>query len=328
MSIRTATAFANANIAFIKYWGNCNPESRVPANGSISMNLGGLYTRTQVTFDPALAADALFLDRKPVTGPLLQRVSDFLDQVRRLAGTQQPARVESANNFPMGAGIASSASAFAALALAATAAAGLYLPERELSRLARLGSGSACRSVPGGFVEWQVSECDEDSYAFSIATPDHWKLSDCIALVSQSHKFTGSTEGHALAGTSPLQAARVVGAPQRLDLCRRAILERDFSALAEVVELDSNLMHAVMMTSSPPLFYWQPATIEILRQVPAWRKEGLPACYTVDAGPNVHVICPAEYMQQVQQRLSGIPGVTSLMTALPGASAHLVESFE
>ncbi len=153
----------------------------------------------------------------------------------------------------MGAGIASSASAFAALALAASAAAGLKLSEKDLSRLARRGSGSACRSIPGGFVEWQAGQDDDTSYAVSIAPPEHWALVDCIAIVSQEHKPTGSAEGQALAHTSLLQAARLADAPRRLEICRRAILDRDFAAFAEVVELDSNLMHAVMMTSSSPL---------------------------------------------------------------------------
>ncbi len=321
----TATAQAFANIAFIKYWGNCDPESNIPANGSISMNLDELFTRTTVTFDPALEADELFLDGQPLSGPPLARVSAFLDRVRGMAGRREFARVESANNFPMGAGLASSASAFAALALAASRAAGLHLAEKDLSRLARLGSGSACRSVPGGFVEWRVSECAEDSYAVSIAPPEHWRLADCIALVSQAHKPTGSTAGHALAHTSPLQAARVADAPRRLDLCRRAILARDFDALAYVVELDSNLMHAVMITSSPPLYYWQPATLEILRSVAAWRAAGLPVCATVDAGPNVHVLCPGEAAPQVRTRLAEIPGVQRVLTAFPGGPVHWID---
>jgi diphosphomevalonate decarboxylase len=170
-----------------------------------------------------------------------------------------------------------------------------------------------------------VSECDEDSYAFSFASPDYWRLADCIALVSQAHKPTGSTQGHALAHTSPIQTARVAGAPHRLDLCRKAILERDFDALAGVMELDSNLMHAVMMTSIPPLFYWQPATVDVLRLVPRWRQAGLPAGYTVDAGPNVHVICPAGAAPQVRDRLLAVPGVQQVLTASPGGPARLVE---
>ncbi len=319
----TSSAVANPNIALIKYWGNCDPHTRIPANGSISMNLDGLYSRVDVSFDPDLLGDELVLNGEPTTGKALLRVSQHLSQVRHLARVETFAHVDGSNNFPMGAGIASSASAFAALSLAATKAAGLDLSERELSRLARQGSGSACRSIPGGFVEWQMAGCEEDSYAFSIAPPEHWDLMDCIAIVSREHKATGSTEGHNLAYTSPLQVARVDDAPRRLDICRRAIMERDFEALAEVVELDSNQMHAVMMTSEPPLLYWQPATIAIMQAVRIWREEGLPAFYTIDAGPNVHVICPTSYQEHITRKLTGIHGVQEVINAGVAGPARL-----
>jgi diphosphomevalonate decarboxylase len=251
-------------------------------------------------------------------------VCRFLDLVRQLAGMDLRAQVVSENNFPSGAGIASSAAAFAALALAASKAAGLDLSEAELSRLARRGSGSASRSVPGGFVEWQAGETDEDSYSFSIAPCGHWDLADSVAIVSTGHKQTGSTEGHALAGTSPLQAARVADAPRRLDICRRAILERDFESFANIVELDSDMMHAVMMTSAPGLFYWQPASVAIMSAVREWRKSGMPVCYTVDAGPNIHVICPREQAGDVERRLRELPGVQDVLVAGAGGPARIV----
>jgi diphosphomevalonate decarboxylase len=324
MSNQTATAIAHPNIAFIKYWGNCDPHSRIPANGSISMNLEGLETRTTVTFDASLKTDVLILNGAPIAGAALVRVSEFLDRVRGMAGISHFAQTESENNFPMGAGIASSASAFAALALAASNAAGLNLDEAALSRLARTGSGSACRSIPGGFVEWLADGCDPDSGAVSIAHSGHWDLHDCVAVISQAHKPTGSTEGHALAYTSPLQIARVDGAPQRLAQCRQAILACDFEAFAEVTERDNNLMHAVMMTSRPPLFYWQPATIAVIEAVKAWRGQGIAACYTIDAGPNVHVICERNAKEQVEKRLRQIPGVRDVLLASPGGPARLI----
>ena len=320
---RTVTSAANPNIAFIKYWGNCDPEARVPANGSISMNLAGLETRTSVTF--GTERDELSLNGEWQTGPALLRVSRFLDVVRQMAGLQEGAQVVSENNFPMGAGIASSASAFASLSLAASTAAGLNLTEWQLSQLARIGSGSACRSVPSGFVEWVVEGCESESAARSIAPPEHWHLADCIAVTSTGHKPISSTEGHALAFTSPLQIARVEDAPRRLDICRRAIFERDFLGLAEMIELDSNLMHAVILTSRPPVFYWLPATVAIMQAVTSWRQEGLPAGYTIDAGPNVHVICLAQDAGEITRRLEQIPGVLQVITAFPGGSAHLVE---
>ena len=288
------------------------------------MNLAGLETRTCVHFDPELDRDELILNGRWESEAALQRVAAHLELVRELSGLRRFAHVESENNFPTGAGIASSASAFAALTLAACGAAGLDLDERQLSRLARRGSGSASRSVPGGFVEWVAGGDDQSSYAFSIAPPDHWELVDCVAVVSQVHKPTGSHEGHALAGTSPLQAGRLASAAERLDICRRAILGRDFEALAEVMELDSNMMHAVMMTSTPRLLYWDAATLAVMQAVVELRAGGLPACYTIDAGPNVHVICPAGYATQVAECLKAIAGVKLVLTARPGGPARLL----
>jgi len=304
------------------------------------MNLDGLDTRTTVQFDNSLAADVVKINGKFSNGGEQVRVSKFLDQVRILANLRLFAHVESENNFPSGAGIASSASAFAALALAASRAAGLEIsPDREetsnldkdfdqmaLSRLARRGSGSACRSIPGGYVEWLAGTSDMDSYAISIAPPGHWDLVDCIAMVSTGQKNTGSSEGHALAGTSLLQASRVEDAPRRLEICRRAILERDFTNLAEIIEEDSNLMHAVMMSSHPPLFYWLPATMAVILAVREARSQGLQACYTIDAGPNVHVICTAAAADETSRMLTGIPGVREIRTARVGGPARLVQN--
>jgi diphosphomevalonate decarboxylase len=321
----TATALAHPNIAFIKYWGDQDPCLRIPANGSLSMNLEGLSTRTRVTFEASLSTDILLVNDQPISGPGLERVAELLDRVREMSGLRHFAVVESSSNFPIGAGIASSAAAFAALSLAASTAAGLELSESELSRLARSGSGSACRSIPGGFVEWQPGSRDEDSYAFTIAPPEHWALVDCIIIVSQAHKAVGSTAGHALALTSPIQPARVADAPRRLELCRQAILSRDFQAFAEIIELDSNLMHAIMISSTPPLLYWQPATLAVMRAVQMWRQEGLPVAYTIDAGPNVHVLTPAAGASEVISRLSLLDGVQQVMTAAPGGPSVLLE---
>jgi diphosphomevalonate decarboxylase len=323
MTQLTAAAQACANIAFIKYWGNRDARLRLPANGSISMNLDGLQARTRVTYDSALVADVLTLNGQVQFGTPLQRVSALLERVRSLAGMRLFGHVESENNFPTGVGIASSAAAFAALSFASSAAAGLQLSQKELSRLARTGSGSACRSIPAGYVEWRAGEDDEDSYAFSIAPPDHWNIIDCIAVISTEHKPIGSSEGHALADTSPLQPLRVADAPRRLNLCRRAILERDFEALTEVVEMDCHMMHAVMMTSSPPLLYWEPATLAVMHSLLAWRKEGLPSCYTIDAGANVHVLCLEPHAEQVSDLLKNIPEVKHVLVARAGDATQI-----
>jgi diphosphomevalonate decarboxylase len=321
----SATAIAFPNIAFIKYWGLRDARLHLPTNGSISMNLAGLTTRTRVTFDPNPPADTLSINGKASVGPAQQRVSAFLDRVRQIAKIKTFASVVSDNNFPTGTGIASSASAFAALSLAASAAAGLHLNEAELSRLARTGSGSACRSVPGGFVEWRMGHDDLDSHAYSIAPPDHWRLVDCVVIVSQAHKPTGSIEGHRLAPSSPLHLARTAKIPHLLAECRRAIEVCDFDRLAQVTELDCHLMHAVMMTSSPRLLYWQPATLAVLHAVQQWRKEGTPVCYTIDAGPNVHVITTEQASQRIEVQLAELPGVQRVLTASPGGPVHLID---
>ena len=322
----TTTALAYPNIAFIKYWGNRDNTLRLPMNGSISMNLDGLYTRTTVSFQPSLPFDELIINGHEVAGAGLERVSYILDIVRGMANIHERAEVISENNFPSGAGIASSASAFAALALAGSKAAGLNLSEQELSRLARRGSGSAARSIPGGFVEWQAGTSDEDSFAFSVAPPEHWNLADCIAIVSTSHKKTGSTEGHYIASTSPLQAARIADTPRRLDLCRNAILNRDFDAFASIVELDSDIMHAVMMTSNPALHYWRPASLGIMHAVRQWREDGMQVCYTVDAGANVHVICPETEADAIDKGLRELNGVQDVLVARAGGPAKIIEN--
>ncbi|MCA9913063.1 MAG: diphosphomevalonate decarboxylase, partial [Anaerolineae bacterium] len=237
--MQQATARAHSNIAFIKYWGNEDDELRIPVNDSISMNLDRLYTETTVLWDESLSDDELTLASEPQHGKTLERVSQHLDLIRERLGITSKARVTSQNNFPMGTGIASSAAAFAALTLAAVVAAGGKLTERELTTIARRGSGSASRSISDGFVLWHQGDSHETSYAESFAAPEHWKLVDVIAIVSDQHKTVGSRQGHTTANTSDLQQARVDGAAERVQVCKEAILDRDFTRFAEVVEHDS-----------------------------------------------------------------------------------------
>lgn len=324
MTIQSATAIAHPNIAFIKYWGNRDQSLRLPENGSISMNLEELTTRTQVTFDPSLPSDILDLNGHRQTGTVFNRVVSHMNLLRGIRGVATRAYVKSENNFPEGTGIASSASAFAALTVAAVRALGITLPERDLSRLARRGSGSACRSIPGGFVEWFPGSSDLDSFAVSIAKAGHWDIVDCIAILNRKQKATGSTEGHALAKTSPLQPARVMDAPRRLERCRDAIQTRDFDLFAETIEQDCLLMHAVMLTSLPALVYWHPATLELIQTVKSWRKSGIPVAFTIDAGPNVHVICEENTLDLVKSKLEKMENVEEILIAHPGECAQLI----
>jgi diphosphomevalonate decarboxylase len=321
---KTASARANSNIAFIKYWGNLDDNLKLPTNSSISMNLDGLYTDTTVTWDTTLEKDQLILNDTPDESAALKRVSNHLNRIRDRFGITPFAAVTSKNNFPMGAGIASSASSFAALSYAAIAAAGIDVGERELTTIARLGSGSASRSIPTGFVEWCAAKSHEESFAASFAPPQHWELVDVIAIVSAAHKPVVSQEGHRSANTSDLQSARVAGAPERFKICKQAILAHDFQAFTDVVEYDSNLMHAVMVTSRPPLFYWQPTTLTVMKRVRQWRAEGLDVCYTLDAGPNIHCICLRNSADVVSMRLQALSGIQDIRIAGVGGPAIIL----
>jgi len=326
MNNQSAIAIAHPNIAFIKYWGNRDDALRIPVNGSISMNLASLVTRTRVSVNNSLSSDHILIGGRKVDQSSSARISTFLDIIRKRAGSNSYADVETMNNFPSGSGIASSASGFAALALAGTHAYGLELDEAGLSRLARRGSGSACRSIPTGFVEWHQGVSDDDSYANSIAPPDHWPLVDLVVIVDPAPKHIGSTEGHHLASTSPLQAARVADTPRRLDLCRRGILDRDFETFASLVEQDCLMMHAVMMTSRPPLLYWKPATLEVMHLITSLRRSGKPVCFTIDAGANVHVLTTVDHQTSVLSELQNIPSIQSILISTPGTGAQLVEA--
>lgn len=319
-----ATATAGSNIAIVKYWGARDPALNLPANGSISLTLDAAQTTTTVRFDPARKSDALILNGRETGGAALARVSAHLDRLRALAGVGVRALVESVNTFPEGAGIASSASAFAALTVAAAAALGLRLSERELSALARLGSGSACRSVIGGWAEWLPGTGHEDSYAVQVAPPEHWDVRDLVAIISTEAKAVPSAKGHERAASSPLFEARLQEVKRRLPAVRRAILERDFHALGVLAEADALSMHAIMLTSTPPLLYWLPATVELIRQVWQWRAEGLPCYFTIDAGPNVHVLTLPDALPHIAERLQALPYVRRVIPCGPGPAPRII----
>jgi diphosphomevalonate decarboxylase len=318
-----ATAVANPNIAFVKYWGKIDETLNLPANPSISMNLAALTTVTTVEFRPGLRVDAVTIDDKPAVGQSCDRVAAHLDRVRSLAGIAARACVVSRNDFPAGTGLASSSSAFAALSLAATRAAGLDLDERALSRLARHGSGSACRSVPAGFSLWE-GDSDETSFARQVASEEHWDLADVVAIVAYEHKTVGSHDGHRLASTSPLHEARLAAVPGWLRAVLGGIRDRELASMGPYIEADALAMHGVMMTSMPSLLYWTPATVSVLQAVRSWREEGLGVYFTLDAGPNVHCLCEAVDASEIENRLRNLAGVQDVLVSSAGDGVRLV----
>ena len=318
------TAMAPANIAVIKYWGRKDDRLRLPANNSISINLSGITTVTSVEFLDGLHDDVVSIDGRAVEKGERNRISAHLDRVRNMAGMRLRAKVESKNNFPKGTGLASSASGFAALSLAASCAAGLSLSERELSVLARLGSGSACRSIPPGFVEWKAGTSDSSSYAYSLYPPDYWDIRDVIAIVGRDAKKVSSTEGHTAVATSPYYKTRLRDMPQKIRGIKVALRNRDFTEFGEIAEAETMSMHATMLTSNPTLIYWMPTTVRIMHEVINWRSGGLESYFTIDAGPNVHVLCLAKDANRLQKRLARLEGVETVIINQPANGATLL----
>jgi len=301
--IYKATAVSPANIAFIKFWGKKDPEINIPFNDSISMNLSRCLTTTTVEFNSSYLLDRIVVGGKEVSEAKKERVVKILDQVRKRSNLKLKAKVISKNNFPEGAGIASSASAFSALALAASSTGKLSLSLKELSILSRHGSGSACRSVVDGFAQWQVGDSDTTSYAVQIAAPDFWELRDIVCVVSKEEKKVSSTEGHGLATSSPYFKTRLKILPEKISKLKEAFFRKDFRTFGQIVEEEAVDLHMMAMTSSPPIFYWNEGTMEIIQAVQTWRENGLLVYFTMDAGPNVHLICLKKNVAQVSKEI-------------------------
>ncbi len=329
------TAVAPANIAFIKYWGKKNAELRLPLNSSISMNLSNCQTITTVEFSDDLKEDYFefipdnhrkkTLERNfAINDKEKLRAIKHLDRIRKLAGIKVFAKVVSRNNFPKSSGIASSASGFAALTVAGCAAADVDLPERELTVLARAGSGSACRSIPDGFVEWQEGDTGETSYAFSLHKASHWDLRDIILLVSENNKKISSAKGMENVWSSPLMEKRLAKIEERIKKVTKALKNKNFHLLGLTIEEEANEMHAVMESQNTPLFYRTKKTMEIINAVQKWREEGLMVFFTIDAGPNVHLICQGKDETKVISKIKEFDKGLKLIINKPSTGARII----
>ncbi|OGG61491.1 diphosphomevalonate decarboxylase [Candidatus Kaiserbacteria bacterium RIFCSPHIGHO2_02_FULL_59_21] len=308
MSIRAASA---PNIALIKYWGNRNEELRLSAADSLSMTLD--QPTVEVIADHAETFAARGFEPGGAERKLAEKEADrlrkhfllvkrYLDAIGAAEAFPAGVSLEIRSKVPRGVGLASSAAVFSAIAEAYAGFAG-ELSRRDVSVLARLGSGSASRSVFGGFSAMIAGEGDAigASYAEQIAPPAHWNLRDVVIAPSATEKATGSTEGHALARTSPLFEKRLRGIPSRQRDCIDAILKKDFEKLQKVAEEDCLDMHAVMASSAPPLCYLSEETHRIIREIEELRtRERLPVLYTMDAGPTVHLICEERALPAVR----------------------------
>ncbi|MDA8345182.1 MAG: diphosphomevalonate decarboxylase [Thermaerobacter sp.] len=324
-----AVARANANVALVKYWGKRDESLVLPQHGSISLTLDGLSTTVRVAFDPALGNDDIRMGGLPAGEKERGRVSAFLDLVRHRARTALRAAVDSESTVPLASGLASSAAAYAALALAASAAAGLSLDAEELSRLARQGSGSACRSIHGGFVEWQRGEAPDgsDSIAHQLLVPHAWEVCDVIALCGSGEKEVSSRDGmRRSVNTSIFYPAWLAAAEHDLTTMRLAIADRNFTALGLTAERNALRMHATALGADPPIRYWNAGTLAVMERVERLRATGISAYCTVDAGPHVHVLTPLETVPSVQAALADLPMVHGVLRCGQGGGATLIEA--
>lgn len=284
------TAIAHPNIALIKYWGKRNEKLNLPYNTTIAINLSNLWTITTVDVSERYDQDEIVINEKKEKKEV-KKVIYFLDLVRKLAKRKEKVKVVSRNNFPIASGLASSSSGFAALALASSVAFGLNLSEKELSILARLGSGSACRSVPSGFVEWKKGKNSKDSYAFTIFSPNYWTIKILTLVVTQKKKEVLSNDGHLLASTSPFFKKRISLIDKKINRLKKAIVMKDFLSFGKIIEQEALEMHAIALTSKTPLVYWNERTVFWIKKIFELRKQGFLVFFTIDAGPNLHLFC-------------------------------------
>jgi len=310
MADNRATARAHANIAVAKYWGKRNAALNLPFVDSVAFNVDALTTETTAAWVSQGEQDTLTINDCPVPPHRMTRMVRILDEIRRLRGWSKRCVLRSHNTFPYASGLASSASGSAACALAAATAAGLDLTQKQLSCLARLGSGSAARSIPPGWTRWYAGQTDDgsDSYAVSIAQPEHWPLHVFVVQVSNTPKTVSSSDGMRLSQSSPFWKAYLEAASHAADHAQNVILNRDFRALTEIMHESAMQLHALTMSCKPPLCYFAPQSIEVL-QYALRQCQSVPVCCTLDAGANVVVLCEASAASLVKNDITamGLP---------------------
>jgi diphosphomevalonate decarboxylase len=326
-----AAALAHPNIALSKYWGKREGSGNFPAVPSLSVTLDGLATFTRVRFDGALESDRVTLNGVPADARATARVAELIDRVRHAAGESRRADVQSHNDFPTASGLASSASGFAALALATVRAAGLDWDSARVSDLARRSSASAARSLFAGFVELPAGsvapQAGDVLAARSVAPPDHMPLVVLVCVTTEGAKAVGSTEGMRVTmERSPYAEAWSHAAPRMHARLRDAVLARDFTTTGELAEASALAMHASAIAAG--VVYWTGATLEILAAVRGIRAAGTPAFATVDAGPHVKVLVTPGDAARVREALLSLPAVRRIIEARPGDGARLTTAAE
>ncbi len=315
-----ATVRAHPNLALAKYWGKLEREGNFPAVPSLSVTLGGLSTTTTVRFDAGLAADRLVLNGEETTGTELLRVVKLMDRVRAAGGSRLRARIVSDNDFPTASGIASSASGFAALALAASRAAGVDWSAARVSSEARESSASAARSVFGGFVELEAGA----ESAKQIAAASHVDLVVFVCVAGEGKKKTvGSSEGmRRTAQKSPYYRAWLEAAPQQFAALKAALAAKDLETTCALAEASALAMHASAIAAG--VVYFGAVSLEGLSLVQRLREEGRFAYATMDAGPHLKVLTREADAAVVRTALGQLAGVSRVIESRPGGGAEVL----
>ncbi len=324
---------AFSNIALVKYWGKQNVAGNEPAVSSLSITLDSLFTETKIVMDSGFEKDVLLFNGEElnVESKNFKRIFKAFNIMRDFAGVQDKCMIETSNNFPTGAGLASSASGFAALALGASKALGLDLSEKQLSQLARSFSGSAARSVFGGFSKMMTQDVVSVNppfgsiYAEPVASADHWPLSVCVGVVSEKEKDLGSTDGMELTRlTSPYYDAWLRDNDKDVLEAEKAVLDKDFEKLASISEQSCLKMHANAMAANPGILYWEGVTVEAIHLIRSLRKQGVPVFFTIDAGPQIKAVCLPEAIEKVEEALLSLDGIKRTIVCGLGKGAYCV----
>ena len=320
------TARAHTNIALLKYWGKANEDLIIPTTTSVSLTLNEFYTDTTVWFDDELVTDEVTLDGQPLVGKGYDKVQTFLNLVRDLANESRYAHVHSINHVPTAAGLASSASAFAALAGAASKAAGLSLSATELSRLARRGSGSASRSIFGGFAKWQRGTDDLSSVGQPINEVVDWPIQLLTVIINDQPKKIDSRGGmqHAKM-TSPLYDYWVANGNDHVTTMEEAISAHDLTTIGELAESNALQMHATNATAQPPFNYLTDLSWTVINVAAQLREQGIPVYATMDAGPNVKLISDPKDTAIITDALKKVVPHVSVQAATPGPGINIIE---
>lgn len=316
------TAVAYANIALCKYWGKSGPLDS-PATPSISLALDSLTTTTSVSRIEG-DVDEVLINGAPAKNLELSRVVNYLDLWRGEGLATGRLRIASENSFPMASGLASSSSAFAALATALRELNDNKLDTTQLSRLARRGSGSAARSVTGGLSSLSSGD-DPAAKQLTAAADVPWGM--VVGVVDSEPKQYSSREGMRLTQqTSTYYRGWIMQARHDYRYMLHALRSWDLTLVGELAEANSNAMHGCMLATRPTLMYWYAGTMDLMHAVVKWRREGLQAYYTVDAGSHVAVLCRLDDLDEVAARVQALPGVVRMIANRPGGPSRVTSS--